>query len=114
MRKPDVNRAAIYVKATAGNSPEGAERPVQMDESEEFCKERALDVAVRYSDDLKSREEFQRMTHDATGENPPFDHIVVWKLRYFAWCLDESILARDELAANGIRLLSVKEKLPGD
>ena len=85
-----------------------------MDESEEFCKERALDVAVRYSDDLKSREEFQRMMHVATGENPPFDHIVVWKLRYFAWSLDESILARDfELAANGMRLAGrMKEKLP--
>ena len=85
MRKPNVNRAAIYVKATAGNSSEGAERPTQMDDSEEFCKKRALDVAVRYSDDLKSREEFQRMMDDATGENPPFEHIVVWKLRYFSW-----------------------------
>ena len=48
----------------------------------------------------------------ATGQNPPFDHVVVWRLRYFAWNLDESIQARDQLATNGIRLLSVKEQPP--
>ena len=112
MQKTAVNRAAVYVKANAGASPEGAEPDTQMLESEEFCKCRGLDVAVRYSDDLKSREEFQRMMADAAGENLPFDHVVVWKLRYFAWSLGESVLARDKLAANGVRLLSVKERLP--
>ena len=71
-------------------------------------------MAVRYSDEPSSRQEFQKMMDEATGENPPFDHVVVWKPRYFAWNLDESIQARDQLAASGVRLLSVKEKLPGD
>ena len=112
MRKPAVNRAAIYVQGTAGNSPDGAERPTQMEESEEFCGQKGLNVTARYSDEPMSRQEFQRMMNDATGENPPFDHVVVWKLRYFAWNLDESIQARDQLAASSVRLLSVKEKLP--
>ena len=68
MQKTAVNRAAIYVKANAGASPEGAEPDTQMLESEKFCKCRGLDVAVRYSDDLKSREEFQRMMADAAGQ----------------------------------------------
>jgi DNA invertase Pin-like site-specific DNA recombinase len=114
MQRTAVKRAAIYVKANAGSSPEGAERETQMAESEGLCKDGGLDVAARYSDDPMSREEFQRMMADATSENPPFDHVVVWKLRYFAWSLDESVLARDKLAASGVRLLSVKEKLPGD
>ena len=112
MRKPSVNRAAIYVKATAGSSPDGADRPTQMHEAEEFCTARELDVAAGYSDEPRSRQEFQRMMNHATGENPPFDHVVVWKLRYFAINLDESIQARDQLAANGIRLLSEKVELP--
>ena len=112
MRQPLINRAAIYVKATAGNSREGAERSTQMDEAEQFCKERGLHVTARYSDDQGVREEFRKMMGDATGQNPPFDHVVVWRLRYFAWDLDESIQARNQLAANGIRLLSVKEQLP--
>ena len=60
-------------------------------------------MGARYSDDLESREEFQRMMADATGGNPPFDHDVVWNLRYFAWSLGESVLARETLAANGVR-----------
>ena len=112
MQKTPANRgAAIYVKANAGASPEGAEPETQMAESEEFCRHRGLDVAARYRDDLKSREEFQRMMADAGSERPRFDHVVVWKLRYFAWSLEESVLARDKLAANGVRLLSVKERL---
>ena len=68
-------------------------------------------MAARYSDDLMSREDFQRKMADATGENPPFGHAVVWKLRRFAWALEESVLARQRLAANRIRVLSVKERL---
>ena len=92
MQSTAVNRAAIYVKANAGNFPESAEPDTQLAESERFCKDRGLDVAARYSDGLRSREEFQRMMADAAGENPPFDHVVVWRLRYFAWSLEESVL----------------------
>ena len=114
MQRTAVNRAAIYVKANAGNSPEGAEPDAQMAESEEYCRLRGLDIAERYNDRLMGREEFQRMMADATRENPPFDHVVVWKLRYFAWSLDESVLARDKLVANGVQLLSVKERMPDE
>ena len=68
-------------------------------------------MAARYSNDLMSREDFQRQMADATGENPPFGHVVVWELRRFAWALEESVLARQRLAANRIRVLSVKERL---
>ena len=64
MRQPLINRAAIYVKATAGNSREGAERSTQMDEAEQFCKERGLHVTARYSDDQGVREEFRKMMGD--------------------------------------------------
>ena len=80
-----------------------------MDEAERFCRERGFQVAACYSDDQGIRDEFQRMMETATGKSSPFDHVVVWRLRYFAWNLDESIQARDRLAANGIQLLSVKE-----
>ena len=83
-----------------------------MAEAEEFCKVRHLDVTARYSDEPRDRQQFQRMLGDATGEDPRFDHVVVWKLCYFAWDLDDSIQARDTLAASGVRLLSVKERLP--
>ena len=40
--------------------------------------------------------------------------MVVWKLRYFAWSLEEPVLPREELAANGVRRVSLNEKLPED
>ncbi len=114
MQKTAVNRPAIYVNANAGKSPDGAEPDTQLAESEDFCRFRDLDVAVRYSDDLNSRAEFQRMMADATGENAAFDHVVVWKLRYFAWSLEESVLAQQKLRAHGVRVLSVKERKTDD
>ena len=43
---------------------------------------------------------------DATQEDPPFDVIVVWKLRNFSWIFEETFLCRDRLSANGVRLIS--------
>ena len=112
MENQAVNRAAIYVKSTARLGPEDADCKTQMEESLHFCKDHGVDAAVQYSDDTGSREEFERMMADATGERPPFDHVVVWKLKYFAMTLGESILCQDRLAKNGVRLLSVKERIP--
>ena len=111
MENQAVNRAAIYVKSTARLGPEDADRETQMEQSLHFCKDHGVDVAVQYTDDTGGREEFERMMADATGERPPFDHVVVWKLKYFALTLDESVLCQDRLARNGIRLLSVKERM---
>ena len=52
-----------------------------MDEAEQFCKGKGLHVTTRYSDDQDVREEFQNIMETATGQNPPFDHVVVWRLR---------------------------------
>ena len=46
---------------------------------------------------------------DATKESPPFDVIVVWKLRNFSWSLEETVLCRDKLIACGVRLISTAE-----
>ena len=49
------------------------------------------------------------MMGEATDENPPFDVIVVWKLRNFSWSLDETVLCRDRLKANRVILISTTE-----
>ena len=49
---------------------------------------------------------------DAISEAPPFDTIVVWKLRNFSWSLDETVLCRDRLRSNGVSLLSAAESSP--
>ena len=52
------------------------------------------------------------MMADAASDEALFDHFVVCRLRYFAWSLEESVLAQEKLRANGIRLLSVNERIP--
>ena len=49
------------------------------------------------------------MMEDATADSPPFDTIVVWKLRNFSWSLEETILCRDRLNTNGVALVSTSE-----
>ena len=49
------------------------------------------------------------MMGEATDEEQPFDVIVVYKLRNFSWSLDETVLCRDRLKANGVSLLSTAE-----
>ena len=49
------------------------------------------------------------MMGEATDDDPPFDVIVVCKLKNFSWSLDETVLCRDRLKANGVSLLSTAE-----
>ena len=114
MTRTPVNRAAIYVKENVGNPIGGTEAGNQLNEAEEYCRSLGLDISTRDSDGNMSRKSFHKMMADAASGQAQFDYIVCWKLRYFAWSLDESVLARDRLRQNEIRLLSVKEKLPGD
>ena len=114
MPTPALNCAAIYVKANGWKSPDADEVDVQMAEAEDYCKGRGLEVRARYSDGLRCRDSFHRMMADAESGEPQFDHVVVWKLIYFAWTIEESVLARGKLSANGVRVLSVKESIPLD
>ena len=83
-------------------------------ESEDFCRQIGLEVTVRYSDEVGSREEFKRMMADASGGQAPFDHVVVWKPVCFALQLEEAILEKEKLTAHGIKLLAVKHKTLDD
>ena len=114
MPTPALNCAAIYVKANGWQSPDAAEVDVQMAEAEDYCKGRGLQVGARYSDGPMCRDSFLRMMADAESDEPQFDHVVVWKLVYFAWSMEESILAQEKLRANGVRVLSVKGRMPED
>ena len=104
-----MQQAAIYVKEAAGY-PEGENTPEhQTRECESYCGVHGLRITVRYYDRPGSRQDFQRMMEDATGDAPPFDTIVVWKLRNFSWSLEETVLCRDRLSANGVALVSTTE-----
>ena len=97
MHGKTVNKAAIYVKEPARSHPDSADAGRQMAEAQEYCQAKGLEVVAHYRDEQGKREKFQRMIADATSGHRPFDHVVVWKLMYFALMIEESIQARDEL-----------------
>ena len=102
-------KAAIYVKETAGYLYEENSQELQTQGCNEFCAARGLEIVARYYDAPGTRDDFERMMEGATNEDPPFDTIIVWKLRNFSRSLDETVLCRDRLRANGVSLISTKE-----
>ena len=116
MHEPPANTAAIYVKEPARAHPTGAgtDATTQLAEALQYCADLGLTAAAQYEDRTGSREAFQKMMADATSDERPYSHIVVWKLMYFALMIEDSIRHRDQLRAHGVRVLSVKERQPGD
>ena len=102
-------RAAIYIKETAGYPNGENSKELQTSECEQFCRAEEFNITTRYYDPPGERRQFDWMMGEATDDEPPFDVIVVYKLRNFSWSLDETVLCRDRLKANGVSLLSTAE-----
>lgn len=103
-------RAAIYVREPARAMRDRIDAREQVEETVDYCREMDLDVVARYEDEAGSREAFRRMMEDATGGEAPFDFVVVSKSVYFAVQVEEAILEGNRLKANGVEVLSVREK----
>ena len=102
-------RAAIYIKETAGYPDGENSKELQTSECEQFCRAEGFKITARYYDPPGDRRQFDWMMGEATDDEPPFDVIVVYKLRNFSWSLDETVLCRARLKANGVSLLSTAE-----
>ena len=102
-------RAAIYIKETAGYPDGENSKELQTSECEQFCRAEGFKITTRYYDPPGDRRQFEWMMGEATDDEPPFDVIVVYKLRNFSWSLDETVLCRARLKANGVSLLSTAE-----
>ena len=112
MSTTPVRRAAIYIKEVAGDHDGENSKELQSHHCEEFCKYHDLDIVARYHDALGIRHDFDWMMGEATQENPPFEYIVVYRLRNFSWSLDETVLCRDRLTVSGVTLVSTMESSP--
>ena len=102
-------RAAIYIKETAGYPNGENSKELQTSECENFCLAEGFKITTRYHDPPGDRRQFDWMMGEATDDEPPFDVIIVYKLRNFSWSLDETVLCRARLKANGISFLSTAE-----
>ncbi len=77
-------RAAIYIKEAA-DYPDGENsKELQTEECEKFCLAQGFEITTRYYDPPESKHQFDWMMSEATEENPPFDVILVCKLKNFS------------------------------
>ena len=105
-------KAAIYIKEAAGYPDGENSKELQLHHCQEFCKHHDLDIVACYHDPIGIRNEFEWMMGEATQDDPPFNYIVVYRLRNFSWSLDETVLCRDRLKAKGVTLVSTMESSP--
>ena len=113
MQTTAVRKTAIYIKETAGYHPEENSKELQQHGT---AKSSAKPTSSRSSPATMTlpgiRHDFEWMMGEATQDEPPFQYIVVYKLRNFSWSLDETVLCRDRLRASGVTLVSTMESSP--
>ena len=96
-------------KEAAGYLDGENSRELQARECEKYCEAHGLEITARYYDAAGSGNDFERIIEDTTEEGPPFDSVIVQKIRNFPWSLEETVLCRDRLSASGVRLIQPTE-----
>ena len=102
-------KAAEYIKKAAGYPGDVNSEDLQLHHCEDFYKIHDLDTVARYYDPIAVRDDFEWMICEAMQDTPPFDYIVVHKLRDSSWSLEEMVLRRNRLRANRASSASTAE-----
>jgi site-specific DNA recombinase len=113
-------RAALYLRVSTGRQADNdLSIPDQRRQAKGYCASRGWEIVADYVEPGVSatddrRPEFQRMIDAATAKPPAFDHIVVHNFsRFFRDQFQLEFYVR-RLAKNGVRLVSITQKLGDD
>lgn len=87
----------------------------QFKECHEYCAREGIRIIGEYEDHgitgtNDRRADFQRMIADSG--HGKFDTVVVWKLNRFARSREDSAIYKGILRRNGVRVISIKERIP--
>ena len=106
--QPDQNeetkRAALYARAS-GQDEEAIQ--TQLEAMQPHVEENGLEVVREYADQPGTRAKFEEMLAEATGENPPFQQILVYDAGLLSHLLRECQEYRAKLEENGVTLTSI-------
>ena len=80
----------------------------QLDRMRRQAGEDGLEPVSHFTDMNGSREEFDWMMAQATGENPPFQGIMVYDISRFSRSVPDWKEWMAELEANGVRVISTQ------
>ena len=107
MQENQPERAAIYARVSTGHDEISIS--AQLAATRDYAAGNGLEVVKEYTGAGGNRDQFEEMVADATQENPPFQHILVYDLSRFSRNLEEFQAHQERLEANGVTLTSVIE-----
>ena len=106
--------AAIYLS----QPQELTDQLISADQQAKACREYStahdLEVIAVSQNSPGPRDQFERLLSAASSQPSPFRAMAVWKLHRFSPSLENTVMLRNHLHANNVRLLSTTEKHPGD
>ena len=91
------------------NQPGEMSTEARLEATRDYAARNGLEVVKEYTDAGGNRDQFEEMMADATCENPPFQHILVYDLSRFSRSAQEFQEQRARLEANRVTLISVME-----
>ena len=114
LQVPSSNRTAIYVRNRPADQHPEQKLQDELRRCREYCKKKALEVVIEYSDPKGSWKEFRQMMIVATGRTTPFDNIEVSNFDarfapYPAYNMD----CLQHLRKNGVTVRSVTPSVLG-
>lgn len=107
-------KAVAYCRFSSEAQRDGYSIEAQLNAIKSFCEKEKIDLVGQYIDEARSgtndnRESFQRLISDSSRHE--WDYVVVHKLDRFARDRYDSAIYKKILKDNGIKLLSVLERL---
>ena len=112
-------RFAVYLRYSSDLQDGENSITSQLSHAENYAARNNGSVAKVYDDwsisaTKDTRPAFLQMIEDALSDNPPFDHILIWKFSRFARNMIDSAKYKLMLRQRGIRVISITEQVSDD
>ena len=106
--------AALYARVSSDRQDVDLSVSAQLRALRDYADKNGYIVAREYVDEAESgqiadRPEFRKMIDAASGPNPPFQQILVWKFSRFTRRREHAVAFKSMLRRKGVRVVSITE-----
>ena len=110
----DPIRVAIYARVSSDAQDVNNSIEAQISECKRYAARNNMAVVAVYVDEAETgtsdhRPQFQLMVSDGTGQEKPFDIILVWKFSRFSRSRVDNPIYKTRLKKRGVRIVSINE-----
>ena len=113
-QRPDPVPAALYARVSSDRQDVDLSVAAQLRALRDHAEKNNYLVVREYVDEAESgrvanRPQFRRMLDEASGEDAPFEEILVWKFSRFTRKREHAVAFKSMLRRRGIRVVSITE-----